>query len=125
MQLSELILKINKSVEDLDLISTRKLIEANITILNQNKNLLKSNARELLEFLTNSLDNEDKPLTRQELGAINSINAYASRFDVRGLKLSIKDKAQLLLRKDVILYLNSDAKILLEGLGAITKDDQQ
>ncbi|MEH7125699.1 hypothetical protein V7127_21035 [Bacillus sp. JJ1773] len=123
MQIQELISKINISVEELDLVTVRKYIEENIDLLNGNKNLLKSNARTLLDFFTNS--SITKSLSRQDMATIHSINTYATRFDLRGLKLFIKDKAELLLRNDVVQYLNSDAKILLEGMGAIEKKGQQ
>ncbi|EIJ80379.1 hypothetical protein PB1_08457 [Bacillus methanolicus PB1] len=125
MQLEELINKINKSLDELDLVTARKYIEENIELLNKNKALLNSNARALLEFLTDNQKSDVKPLTRQEMSTINSINIYALRFDIRGLKLLIKDKANLLSRKDVVQYLNSDAKTILSGMGVIEKKDQQ
>jgi hypothetical protein len=121
LDVKELIAKINKSVEDLDLVTTRKYLEGNLTILNENNIYLKSNARELLLFLTNRLDSGEIPFTRKELISINSMNNYASRFDLRGLKLSIKNNAELLLRKDIRTYLNSDAQILLEGMDALER----
>jgi hypothetical protein len=121
MGIKELIAKINKSVEELDLVTTRKYIEENIEILNQNKYLLKGNARELLSFLTKRMESGIEPLTRSELATISAINSFATRFDVRSIKLTIKDKEQLLLRSDFVDHLNSDAKIILEGMGAIQK----
>lgn len=50
------------------------------------------------------------------------INTYERRFDVRGLKLNIQGKEQLLLRKETLNFLNADAKIILEGMGVIKKD---
>jgi hypothetical protein len=121
LDVKELILKVNKSIEELDLVTTRIYIEENIAILNENKIFLKRNARELLLFLTNRLDSGEIPFTRKELILINSMNNYATRFDLRGLKLSIKNNAEILLRKDIRPYLNADAQILLEGMGAIEK----
>lgn len=121
MKLRELITEINKNVESLDFATARKYIEENITILNENKNTLKGNARELLEFLTDRLNSGHEPLTRQEMTTINVINSYASKFEVRQIKMIVKDKAPLFLRKDVVDYLNTDAKVLLEGMGVITK----
>ncbi|WP_409300074.1 hypothetical protein [Peribacillus sp. SCS-155] len=121
MLLNDIIGRINESIEELDLVTARKYMEDNLSILNENKRLLNKNARELLDFLSNRTE---KPLTRQELASINAINSYASKFDLRGIKLFIKDNAQLFLREDVIHYLNSDAKIILEGMGAINKKSQ-
>ena len=121
MNLQELADKINRCVEELDLVSARKYMEENTELLKQNKNLLKRNARDLFDFLINSLESGAVPLTREELSATNAINLYATRFDLRGLKTSVKNYSGLLLREDVLPYLNSDAKILLEGMGAIQK----
>lgn len=121
MELKELLLKINKCVDELDLVSARKYIEENLTILNDNKSFLKGNGRELLEFLTKRLETGHQPLSRSELAIVNTINSFASRFDVRSLKLVIKDKAPLLLNPEFINHLNSDAKIILEGMGAINR----
>ena len=122
MNLKELIKEINQSVDELDLVATRKYIEGNIEVLNDNKRFLKSNARELLDFLTSRLESGYEPLTRGELATVNAINSYATKFDVRSIKMIIKGKEPLLIRKDFVDYLNSDAKIILEGMGAIEKN---
>lgn len=122
MDIDELISKINKSVDELDLVATRKYIEDNIELVNQNRVHLKSNAREILSFLKDNLDSVENPLTKNEIAEINVINTYARRFDVRGLKLNIQGKEQLLLRKETLNFLNADAKIILEGMGVIKND---
>jgi hypothetical protein len=122
VELRELITQINKSVEELDYANARKYIENNITILNKNKNVLKGNARELLEFLTDRLNSDYEPLTRQEMTTISAINSYASKFELRQIKMIIKEKAPLFSRKDVVEYLNKDAKVILEGMGVISND---
>ncbi|MCH1626463.1 hypothetical protein [Fredinandcohnia quinoae] len=121
MKIEDVIAQINKSVEELDFISARKYIEENLEILNEKKIHLKNNARELLDFLTERTEKGYQPMGRRELATINAINTYATKFDVRGLKMLVKDHAQLLLRDDVISYLNTDARIILEGMGAIGK----
>ncbi|PLT32904.1 hypothetical protein [Bacillus sp. V5-8f] len=121
MNIKDLLLKINQSVNELDLVTTRKYIEENLEILNDNRNLLKGNARVLLEFLTNRRDAGHEPLTRGEMATASAINSFASKFDVRSVKVTIKDKEKLLMRKDFIDHLNADAKIILEGMGAIQK----
>jgi regulator of replication initiation timing len=121
MNLQELVKKINACVDDVDLVAARKYLEENKTLLMENRNLLKRNARELFDFLNNSSDSDSKPLTREELAATNAINLYASRFDLRGLKIAVKNHSELLLREEITPYLNEDARILLEGMGAIQK----
>lgn len=121
MSIKELISKINQSVDELDLVTTRKYIEDNIEVLNENRRYLKSNARELLNFLSSRLESGYEPLTRTEMATIAAINNYATKFDVRSIKMVIKGKEQLLVRKDFIDHLNSDAKIVLEGMGAVEK----
>ncbi|MEH7383231.1 hypothetical protein V7138_22405 [Bacillus sp. JJ1533] len=121
MDIEQIIKEINNSVDELDLVTARKYIEENIDLLNTKRNFLNRNARDLLKVLTEMHHSNYKPLQRNELAIINTINTYATRFDLRGLKLLIKEHSQLLLREDIIPYFNKDAKIVLEGMGAITK----
>ncbi|MEK5037496.1 hypothetical protein [Sporosarcina sp. FSL K6-3457] len=119
MDIQELLNKINKSIEDLDLVTARKHIEGNIVLLNEYKHLLRGNARALLDFLTNNTDKKFIDLNRQEMNVVYGINTYASNFDLRGLKLSVKNNAALLMREEVKSHLNEDAKTLLEGMSTI------
>lgn len=121
MNLQELATKINACVEEVDLVAARKYMEENKELLKDNKSLLKRNARELFDFLINSSETNSKPLSREEVAATNAINLYATRFDIRGLKIAVKNHSELLLREDITPYLNKDARILLEGMGAIQK----
>lgn len=123
MNLQELATKINACVDDVDLVAARKYMEENKTLLMENKSLLKRNARELFDFLLNSSETNSKPLSREEVAATNAINLYATRFDIRGLKIAVKNHSELLLREDITPYLNKDARILLEGMGAIQKSN--
>jgi len=123
MNLQELATKINACVEDVDLVAARKYMEENKELLKDNKSLLKRNARELFDFLLNSSKSNSKPLSREEVAATNAINLYATRFDIRGLKIAVKNHSELLLREDITPYLNKDARILLEGMGAIQKSN--
>ncbi|MBT2702954.1 hypothetical protein [Bacillus sp. ISL-35] len=119
MSLDALATKINQYVEDMELATARVYIEENIEILKEHKNMLNKNARELLDFLLKLHADGGQPLTRMDMAIINAINTYASKFDVRGIKMLVKDNPNLLLRKDTPAYLNADAKIILEGMGAI------
>ncbi len=121
MHILDLIARINNSVEELDFATARMYIEENIEVLNDNRSQLKSNARDLLEFLTKRIEAGHQPLTRKEMAVINTVNSYASKFDLRGLKIVIRDHSLLFLRNDIEAYLNTDAKIILEGMGAIPK----
>ncbi|MGG0657784.1 hypothetical protein [Rummeliibacillus pycnus] len=123
MDRKELILIINKAVDELDFVTARKLIEENLDFVYQYKTHLKSNAREILNFIKEKVDQGEKPLTKSEINTINAINIYASKFDIRGLKLCIKGKEQLFLRDEVLSYLNSDARIMLEGMGTVRKSN--
>lgn len=120
MDAEQLIIEINSSVDTLDLVTARKYIEENIELLNSKRNYLNRNARDLLKVVIDMLDSDYKPLQRNELAIINAINTYAIKFDLRGLKLLVKENSKLLLRDDIIPYFNNDAKIVLEGMGAIT-----
>jgi len=119
--LQELITNINKSVESLELSIARKYIEENIEILRENKTLLNGNARELLTFISNRRNEGYEQLTRRELMVIHAINTSANKFDLRELKKIIADNSMLLVRKDALDFLNSDAKVILEGMKAINQ----
>ncbi|GIN39922.1 MULTISPECIES: hypothetical protein [Heyndrickxia] len=121
MDIQELGQKINQCTEDLDFLSARRYIEENLIILEDHKYLLKSNAREIFNFVKERLESGYPPLTKQEKAVINSINTYAYNFDLRGIKLVLKSKAKLFLREDIISYLNEDARNLLKSMGAINE----
>lgn len=122
--LEELTAKINKYVEDLEFATARVFIEENIDTLSDHKNRLNKNARDLLTFLLELQKDGQQPITRKDLAVLNAINTYANKFDLRGLKVLVRDNTNLLLRKDVPAYLNSDARIILEGMGAISKYEE-
>lgn len=106
-------------MENLDLVTARKYIEENLDLLIENKNHLKRNVRELLDVLIAMPQNGHQPLNARELNIIHTLNRYATDFDLRALKLSVKNNADLLMREDVRQYLNADAKVLLHGMSAI------
>ncbi|MDQ0412743.1 hypothetical protein [Mesobacillus stamsii] len=122
MNLEVLTAKINKYVGEMELATARVYIEENVEILNEHKNMLNKNARELLDFLLELQADGGQPLTRKEMAIINAINTYANKFDVRGIKMLVKDNPNLLLRPDALAYLNSDAKTILQGMGAISRE---
>lgn len=99
-----------------DLVLARKYIEENKSLLIENKNLLRRNVRELLDVLITMPEPVVQPLSQREMNIVHSWNAYALEFDLRGLKSSIKNNAELLKREDVSQYLNADAKVLLKSM---------
>lgn len=119
MDLRELLNQINECMDNLDLVSARKYIEQNIELLEANKHHLKSNARALFDIFKDRADMGEKSLNRLEMNIIYSINKYATNFDVRGLKTSVRNNADLLMKEDVKHYLNSDAKTLLMSMNVI------
>lgn len=123
MRIEDLIKDINKLVENLDLVTARKLIENNLVVLNDNKRLLNSNGRELLNFFTERLESGYQQISRGEMATITAINSYASNFDIRSIKFLLKNNTKFLLRNDVNEYLNNDAKAILIGMGAIGKNN--
>ncbi|MGF2617780.1 hypothetical protein FZC84_12120 [Rossellomorea vietnamensis] len=125
MNLKELAIKINEESDKLDLVSTRKYIESNLDLLHENKQLLNRNSRDLLDYLIDRKNNGEMPLTRTEMATIHAINTYALKFDVQGLKMTVKNKKELLLKTETLEFLNNDAKILLEGMGAIEKKQKK
>lgn len=119
MQVTELIEKINRSVEEFDYVRARKYIEENLEVLEAKKLYLKSNAREIHKFLSEQLKSGVPPISRSDLAVINSINAYAYQFDLRGIKVVLRDHARLFLKEEAVAYLNSDAKTILSGMKVI------
>ncbi|AYC28886.1 hypothetical protein [Paenisporosarcina cavernae] len=121
MNVDELLERVNSCADDLDLVAARKYIEENRELLAENRHRLKRNARELLDFILKMQDSGNKALQRNEIAAINAINSYATKFDLRGLKVAVKNHSELILRDDVIPYFNTDAKIMLASMNAIPK----
>jgi hypothetical protein len=122
LTLAELTSKINKIVDDLDFATARVFIEENVDVLNEHGKGLNSNARDLLNFINENQKEGVQPLSRKDISLINGVNSYASKFDVRGLKLIVKDNPQLFVRSEVVSYLSADAKTVLEIMGAIPKN---
>lgn len=112
MNINDLINKINESVESVDLVTARRLIEYNLEL---NRQMLKSNARSLFEILQDNKTTVNN-LSRNEMNVIYAINSYATNFDLNGLKLSVKNNLELLMRENIKHYLNGDAKALLTGM---------
>lgn len=123
MQISRLIISINGAVDRLEYAAARKYIEENFDIVYENRHLLNSNAREILKFVQQKKVSGNKTLTKEEMNAIAVVNTYARRFDIRGLKLYLKEKEDLLTKEDTFNNLNNDAKILLTSLGMIPKKE--
>ncbi|WP_096550919.1 hypothetical protein [Ureibacillus thermosphaericus] len=119
MLLSNLIIRINGAVDALDYGTARRYIEENFDTVYENRHLLNSNAREILLFVQQKFESVEQTLTKDELHAITVINTYASRFDISGLKIFLREKEQLLLRENTLKNLNNDAKILLSIMGMI------
>lgn len=125
MDANELINVINHSIEKLDYASARKYIEENLNLVNINKHLLIDNARSVLVYIKDTLESGAQPLTRQEVSLIYTINKHATKFDVRALRMIIRDNPSLLIRQDIKHYFNEDAKTLLEGMNVIPKQSKQ
>lgn len=119
MNFMQLVKRLEACLDNSDLVLARTFIEENIDLLIEHKNHLRRNVRELVEVLYHMPEIVGEPLTQKELNIIHSWNAYATNFDLRGLKLSVKNNHELLLRDNINEYLNTDAKVLLEGMSVI------
>jgi hypothetical protein len=115
--------KINQSIDEVDFVTARKLIENSFELIGEKRQLLNRNARELYEILKNNLNAGIKSFSRREMTTIYAINSYASNFDINGLKLSVKNNLELLMRQDITHYLNKDAKALLTGMKMISSEE--
>lgn len=116
MDFRELLKQLDKSIDSLDLVSARKYIEENIDILTKNRQLLRGNSRAMFDLIKQKIDTGEKPLSRHEMNVIHSINTYATKFDLTGLKLVVNNNPELFLNEEIKQYLNVDAKTLLQGM---------
>jgi len=123
MDFPELLKQLNKSIDSLDLVSARKYIEENIELLTKNRQLLRGNTRAMFDIIKQKKDTGEKPLSRHEMTVIYSINKYATKFDLTGLKLIVNNNAELFINEDIKQYLNEDAKTLLQGMHVLHKSE--
>jgi len=119
----DLLKQLNKSIDNLDLVSARKYIEENIDILTKNRQLLQGNSRAMFDLIKQKKDLGIKPLSRHEMAVIYSINNYATKFDLTGLKLVVNNNPELFVNEEIIQYLNADAKTLLQGMKVLHKNE--
>lgn len=123
MDFRDLLKQLNKSIDNLDLVSARKYIEENIDILTKNRQLLQGNSRAMFDLIKQKKDLDIKPLSRHEMAVIYSINNYATKFDLTGLKLVVNNNPELFVNEEIIQYLNADAKTLLQGMKVLHKNE--
>ncbi|WP_155591784.1 hypothetical protein [Lysinibacillus cavernae] len=121
--IATIVTKVNKSCDDLDFVSARVLIETNLLKLSEARyyRLLNTSGRVLIKHvLANAHRQTDNTkLSRTDLLTINKINEYCSNFDISMLKRTLKNSFELVQRPDVLPLLNSDAKIILDNMGAL------
>lgn len=114
--------RINSFCDELEFGEARRIIELNLKPLSNLSyyRLLNENAKVILKHILKQASNKDyKPLTRLEYLKINNINTYCSEFDISMLKRTLKDSIDFIQRPDVNALLNSNAKTILESMGAI------
>lgn len=116
MDFQELLKQLDKSIGSLDLVSARKYIEENLDILTKNRQLLRGNSRAMFDLIKQKIDSGEKPLSRHEMTVIYSINTYATKFDLAGLKLVVNNNPELFMNEEIKQYLNADAKTLLQSM---------
>ncbi|MGP4038468.1 hypothetical protein ACTWP4_00955 [Gracilibacillus sp. D59] len=122
MKFSEIIKSINHATDNLDLVTSRRYIEENLELLKEKRHLLNHNARELLNFMVKRQESGYRNLEKRELAAIKAVNSYAEQFDVRGIKLIVKDKPHLFMEKEALNFLTNDSKVILIGMGVLQKE---
>ncbi|QGH35851.1 hypothetical protein GI584_18110 [Gracilibacillus salitolerans] len=122
MRFSEIVKSINHATENLDLVTSRRYIEENLELLKEKRHLLNHNAREILSFMIKRQEAGYRNLDKKELASIRTVNLYAEQFDVRGIKLIIKEKPYLFFEKEAINFLTDDAKVILTGIGVVKKE---
>lgn len=125
MDFPELLKQLNKSIDSLDLVSARKYIEENIDILTKHRQLLRGNSRAMFDIIKQKVETNEKALSRHEMTVIYSVNTYATKFDLAGLKLVVNNNPELFLNEEMKQYLNEDAKTLLQGMNVIQKNERK
>lgn len=117
--------KINKNCDALEFGEARRMIELNLTELQDLSNYLKlnSNASVLLKYVLDQEKTKLNPLTRLEQFQISEINKYCTEFDISMLKRTIKNCLDLLQRSDIDNYLNANAKTVLASMGAFIQKE--
>ena len=119
--IEEIIEKINENMEKLDILATKKIIEDYMLQLDRRRHHLLASARELFDSIKHKQESGLPPLTRKEVSILYTINIYASKFDIRGVRAVIKAHPELWVRDDIDHYFNEDAKILLQGMNVIPR----
>lgn len=122
MNNKELIERINSSANKLDFVKVRKYIENNLKVVETNRNHLNQNARDLYRFISDNIKSGHIQPSRSDIATVNRINSYASSFHIGGIKLVLKRNTKLFLNKEIITYLNEDAKIILGDMGVIPNE---
>ncbi|SFL43388.1 hypothetical protein SAMN04487943_101528 [Gracilibacillus orientalis] len=122
MQSNEIVKSINHATTNLDLVTSRHYIEENLELLKEKSHLLNHNARELLSFMIKCQESGYRSLNKKELASIRTVNDYAEQFDVRRIKLIVKEKPHLFMEKEALNFLNKDAKVILDGIGVLKKE---
>lgn len=100
------------------------MIEANLLKLSEAKyyRLLNTNAQVLIKYIvaeSKEHNGTKKQFTRSELIIVNEINKYCTNFDISMLKRTLKNSFELVQRPEVLPFLNNDAKIILNDMGAL------
>ena len=119
MNIEEIIKEINRSMEKLDILSTKKMMEDYMLLIDHKRHHLITAARELYECMKHKKQLGLDPLTRSEVSVLYTINMYASKFDIIGIRTLIKAHPELWVRDDIEHYFNEEAKILLQGMNVI------
>lgn len=73
----------------------------------------------MFDLIKQKNDSGEKALSRHEMNVIYSINSYATKFDLAGLKLVVNNNPEILLNEKTKQYLNIDAKTLLQGMNVL------
>lgn len=124
MKVEDLIKLINEATERLDFVAARRYMEENLDLLKANRHLLKSNTRDLLNLIIKMKNAGQHPLNRAELLTINAVNSFASKFDMLGVKVTLRNHPNLFVRHDIVNYLNEDAKIMLKSMNAVQLEEK-
>ena len=79
----------------------------------------------MFDIIKQKVETNEKVLSCYEMTVIYSVNTYATKFDLAGLKLVVNNNPELFLNEEMKQYLNEDAKTLLQGMNVIQKNERK
>ncbi len=125
MKNQDVVVNINSFLEKLDFVSAVRGIEENLHSLERSKKDLHKTGSELYELIKQKDEGFLPTLTRKDINVFYTINMYANKFDIRGIREIVKANTNLWARDHITHYLSEDAKGMLQSMSVIPRDEYE